>query len=578
MYYPDEIIEEIRNANDIVDVISGYVKLTKKGNSWFGLCPFHSEKTPSFSVSRSKQMYYCFGCHSGGNVITFIMQYENYSFDEAVKFLAERAGIKLPEIKMSNQAKADRDLKAKLLEIHKIAANYYYHILVSDKGKAGLDYFHNRKLTDETIRHFGLGYTGIGSDKLYRLLKEQGYDDEILKESGLVTIEEKGAHDKFWNRVMFPLMDVNNKVIGFGGRVLGDGLPKYINSPETKIFEKNKFLFGLNYARKTRRDYFFLCEGNVDVIAMHQAGYTNAVASLGTSLTSNQPVIIKRYVSKVILTYDSDDAGIAAAQRAIPMLNEAGISVRILDLSPAKDPDEFIKKYGTEELDKRIASAENSFIWNIGIIRRKYDMNDPQQKTEFEHIAAEQLCSFSEALERDNYTQSVSRKFMIPYEDLKRLVNSIGNKGYGIKPSQSTFEPLRIKKIDEGLKKTQSFVLSSISSDEGLRDEVLKYLDSEDFDGEIYKEIYSKLADGHSGAQIINLYCDDTEKTREIAGILNYSSDEINDDAKQALASAVIRIKMSSLERKSANAVDLNDLQSIIKEQALWKNKKIILK
>lgn len=578
MYYPDEIIEEIRNANDIVDVISTYVKLTKKGNSWFGLCPFHSEKTPSFSVSRSKQMYYCFGCHSGGNVITFIMQYENYSFDESVKFLADRCGIKLPEIKMTNQAKADKDLKQKLLEIHKTAANYYYHILTSEKGKTGLDYFHNRKLSDDTIRHFGLGYTGLGSDKLYRMLKEQGYDDTILKESGLVTIEEKGAHDKFWNRVMFPLMDVNNKVIGFGGRVLGDGVPKYINSPETRIFEKNKFLFGLNYARKTRKDYFFLCEGNLDVIAMHQAGYTNAVASLGTSLTSNQPIIIKRYVSKVILTYDSDDAGVAAAQRAIPMLNDAGISVKILDLTPAKDPDEFINSFGTEELDKRIQNAENSFIWNIGIIRKKYDMNDPQQKTEFEHVAAEQLCSFSEALERDNYTRSVAQKFMIPYEDLKRLVNSIGNKGYGINNSKNSFQPVRIKKADEGLKKTQAFVISCIISDDDIRRQVLNYLSADDFEGEIYKEIFAKLSEGMQGAQIMDIYYEDPEKTKEAAGILNYTFDDINDDTKQALASAIIRIKLSSLDRCSNNAADLNVLQSIIKEQAIWKNKKILLK
>ena len=579
MRYPDEIVEEIRSANDIVDVVSSYIKLEKRGSSWFGLCPFHSEKTPSFSVSRSKQMYYCFGCHSGGNVITFIMQYENYTFDEALRLLADRVGIKLPEIKIiSGKSKEEQDIKTKLLDIHKLAANYYYHTLVSDNRKTGLDYFHNRGLSDTTIRNFGLGYTGIGSDKLYKMLKSKGYDDSILKESGLVTIEEKGAHDKFWNRVMFPLMDVNNKVIGFGGRVLGDGIPKYMNSPETKIFEKNRFLFGLNYARKSRKDYFFLCEGNMDVIAMHQAGYTNAVASLGTSLTSNQPLIIKRYVDKVILTYDSDEAGINAAQRAIPMLNDAGISVKILNLSPAKDPDEFLTRFGTEEMDKRIADAENSFIWNIGILRTKYDMNDPQQKTAFEHKTAELLCEFSEALERDNYIHAVSTKYMIPYNELKKLVNSIGNKGYGRSEKAVSYEPVKLKKADEGLLKTQAFLISAISDNDTLKKQMVKFLSADDFDGDLYAELYKKLTNGQDSASIFNDYTDDKDKTDEIAAILNYTSEDISDDFVNSVSSAVVRIKQSSIERQIKNAADIQSLQSKIKEQAEWKNKKPVLK
>jgi len=578
MYYSDELIEEIKNANDIVDVISGYVQLTKKGASWFGLCPFHSEKTPSFSVSRNKQIYYCFGCHSGGNVITFVMQYENYSFDEALKLLADRVGIKLPEITLSNEARKEHDLKTKLLEIHKIAANYYYHELMDDHNKTGLEYFRNRKLTDETIRHFGLGYTGIGSTKLYRLLKEKGYDDYTIKESGLVTIEEKGAHDKFWNRVIFPLMDINNKVIGFGGRVLGDGLPKYMNSPETKIFEKNRFLFGLNYARKTRRDYFFLCEGNMDVIAMHQAGYTNAVASLGTSLTSNQPSLIKRYVNKVILTYDSDDAGVAAALRAIPMLNDAGISVRILDLNPCKDPDEFLTKMGTKEMERRIADAENSFIWSIGIMRRKYDINDPQQKTEFEHKTAEALCGFSEALERDNYTRAIASKYMIPYEELRKLVNSLGNRGYGNHTGSQVAERPEIRRMDDGIKKTQSLLIASICADSSLLDQVSKLITADDFEGDLYQDIARHILGGESASALIDEYSFDSEKQNEAARILNYCEEEVSSELKTALGIAVIRIKMNSLDKAAKEATDIATLQNVIKEQAVWKNKKIVLK
>ncbi len=578
MRYPDEIIEEVRSANDIVDVISAYVKLEKRGSSWFGLCPFHSEKTPSFSVSRAKQMYYCFGCHNGGNVITFIMQYENYTFNEALQFLAERVGMKLPELNITVSAKAEQDTRSKLLEIHKIAAGYYYHILYSESGKKGLDYFHKRGLSDQTIRHFGLGFTGIGSDRLYKMLKEKGYDDTIIKESGLVTIEEKGSHDKFWNRVMFPLMDTNNRVIGFGGRVLGDGIPKYMNSPETKIFEKNRFLFGLNYARKTRRDYFILCEGNMDVIALHQAGFTNAVASLGTSLTSNQPVLIKRYVDKVILTYDSDAAGVEAAKRAIPMLNDAGISVKILDLSPAKDPDEFLSKYGNDELEKRILNAENSFIWMVARLRDRYEMSDPQQKTEFEHTAAEMLCGFSEALERDNYIRAVSAKFMIPYNELKKLVNSIGNKGYGNKESKSFTHGMRLKTVDEGIKKTQAYILSVIGTDSSLKEQIKVYLDPDDFDGDLYRDIFRSLLKGSDSASILSYYAENAELLNKAAEILNSQPDENISDQKASLSSAIRRIKLASIERKCRDAADIDSLQNSIKEQAEWKNKRIVLK
>ena len=261
MYYPEEVIEEVRMRSDIVDVISGYVKLQKKGSNLFGLCPFHHEKSPSFSVSPSKQMYHCFGCGVSGNVITFVMEYENYSFREAVEMLADRSGVKLPKMEYSEEAKAKADRKAALLEINKLAANYFYYQLKQPQGKIGYDYLVKRKLTDETIRRFGLGFSNKIRDDLYRYLKSKGYEDELLKDTGLVTIEERGARDKFWNRVMFPIMDVNSRVIGFGGRVLGDGEPKYLNSPETMLFDKSRNLYGLNYARTSRKKYMMLCEG-----------------------------------------------------------------------------------------------------------------------------------------------------------------------------------------------------------------------------------------------------------------------------------------------------------------------------
>ena len=427
MYYPDEVIEEVRMKNDIVDVISGYVKLQKKGANYFGLCPFHNEKSPSFSVSPGKQMYYCFGCGAGGNVLTFVMEYENYTFQEALQSLADRAGVTLPKMEYSKEAREQAELRSRLLEVNKLAANYFYYQMKQPQGEMAYEYFHDkRKLTDETMLRFGLGYSNKTSDDLYRFLKDKGYDDAFLSQTGLVTIEERGGRDKFWNRVMFPIMDVNNRVIGFGGRVMGDGEPKYLNSPETRLFDKSRNLYGLNYARTTREKYMLVCEGYLDVISMHQAGFTNAEASLGTALTSPHAGVLKRYTDQVILTYDSDGAGVKAALRAIPILRDAGISARVLNMKPYKDPDEFIKNMGSEAFKERIAQAKNSFLFEIDVLKRNYQLEDPEQKTRFYQETAKKLLQFGEPLERDNYIQAVSREQMIKEEELRQLVNRLG--------------------------------------------------------------------------------------------------------------------------------------------------------
>ena len=393
--YSDELIEEVRSRNDIVDVISQYVRLSKKGSTYFGLCPFHNEKTGSFSVSPNKQMYYCFGCHAGGNVFTFLMQYENYTFGEAMEALAERAGVDLPKQEYTAAQRQEADRRARLLEINKEAAKYFFVLLRGERGKRALDYFKKRALSDETIHKFGLGYSDQYSDDLYRYLRSKGYDDEILKDSGLVTIDEvRGGHDKFWNRAMFPIMDVHNKVIGFGGRVMGDGEPKYLNSPETKIFDKSRNLYGLNFARATKKPQLLLCEGYMDVIALHQAGFDNAVASLGTALTSGHANLLKRYTKEVYLTYDSDGAGIKAALRAIPILKEVGITTKIINMKPYKDPDEFIKALGAEAYQERIDQAENSFLFEVRMEEQQHDMHDPEGKTAFYNAVAKMLCGF----------------------------------------------------------------------------------------------------------------------------------------------------------------------------------------
>ena len=358
MRYSDDLVEEIRMKNDIVDVISGYVKLTRRGSSYFGLCPFHNEKSPSFSVSPGKQMYYCFGCGAGGNVFNFVMEYENYTFGEALKHLADRAGVQLPKIEYSGEAKKKAERRAALLEINKLAAGYFYYQLRRESGRQAHEYLTGRGLSEETIRKFGLGYSDKYSDDLYKYLKSKNYSDELLRDSGLFNVDERrGMYDKFWNRVIFPIMDVNNRVIGFGGRVMGDGKPKYLNSPETTIFDKSRNLYGLNFAKQTRKRELILVEGYMDMLSIYQAGFHNVVASLGTAFNQEHARTLKRFADDVILLYDSDEAGTNAALRAIPVLVKNGFHVKVTQVPDGKDPDEFIKAKGAAEFSKLLVNA-----------------------------------------------------------------------------------------------------------------------------------------------------------------------------------------------------------------------------
>ena len=585
MYYPDDVIEEVRARNDIVDVISQYVTLKKKGANYFGLCPFHNEKSPSFSVSPGKQMYYCFGCGAGGNVITFIMEYENYSFGEALKYLADRAGITLPEAEDSKEARAQRDLKNTLLEINRLAANYFYYQLKQPQGRPGYEYLKNRRLTDETITHFGLGFANKTPDDLYRYMRSKGYDDSILKETGLFFIEERGARDKFWNRVMFPILDVNNRVIGFGGRVMGDGEPKYLNSPETKLFDKSRNLFGLNFARKSREKYLLICEGYMDVIAMHQAGFTNAVASLGTAFTAQHALLLKRYTDQAVLTYDSDGAGIRAALRAIPILKEAGISAKVLNMKPYKDPDEFIKNLGREEFQKRIDEAVNSFLFEISVIRSEYNMQDPESKTGFYNAVAKKLLEFPEKLERDNYTEAVAREYMIPAEDLKRLVNSLGERGGFALRTPEQERPKKKKEKDDGDRKSQRLLLTWLIEEPKLFETIRGIITPEDFTDELYKRAAGLVFDEYEKngsiepARVLNHFIEGDEQYREAAALFNARLDESlsNEEQRKAFSETIKKIKRFSLEERSKKASDIRELQEIIRQKSELNNLQLTL-
>ena len=584
MYYPDEVIEEVRSSNNIVDIIGGYVRLQKKGSSYFGLCPFHNEKSPSFSVSPNKQMYYCFGCGAGGNVFTFIMEYENQTFPEAVKILADRAGIALPEAELTEEQKRERNKRQLLLEINKTAANYFYYQLNGDQGQQAREYLENRRLSKETQIHFGLGYASKYINDLYLYLKKKGYQDQILKETGLLTYDEKrGAHDKFWNRVMFPIMDVNNRVIGFGGRVMGDGTPKYLNSPETMLFDKSRNLYGLNYARTSRKPYMIICEGYMDVISMHQAGFTNAVASLGTAFTAQHSILLKRYTQEVRLAYDSDGAGQKAALRAIPILKSAGINVRVIHMDPYKDPDEFIKNLGTEAFQERIDAAESSFMFEISVLEKNYKQSDPEGRASFMKAMARRLLEFPQELERNIYIDAIAGRYGIASEELKRMVNSFGASMsreqveaaiYQQQEREEMPAKKRVEKEDSVLT-AQKFFLTWLIEEPSIYDKTKDYINEDDFVEPLYHHVAALVfeelrATGQvMPARILNQF-EDVEEQKTAASLFNTRLKTDDDPAvrEKALNETVKRIKKNSLELKSRSVREIADLQKIIKEKA----------
>lgn len=573
MYYPDEIIEEVRTKNDIVDVIGSYVKIQKKGSSYFGLCPFHNEKSPSFSVSGHKQIYYCFGCGAGGNVISFIMNYENYTFPEAVKLLADRAGVTLPEIEYTQENRDKQNRRNKLMEINKEAARYFYYQLRSERGRIGYQYFAGRQLSDETMKKFGLGYALKTPNDLTQYLKSKGYSDELLVEAGISAVDERyGIHDKFWNRVIFPIQDVNHKVIGFGGRVMGDGTPKYLNSPETPVFDKSRNLYGLNFARTSRAGNFILCEGYMDVIAMHQAGFTQAVASLGTAFTSGQANLIRRYSDEVLLCYDSDGAGVKAALRALEILKEADLTGKVINLEPFKDPDEFIKNLGPEAFAERIKQAENSFLFEIRMLKREYNLDDPEDKTKFHKEIARRLCGFSIDVERENYIQAVAREYHIGYENLRKLVNQYAIQTGGARPVEKPKTGIQKKQtVEDHKKRTQRMLLTWLTDEPEIYKQIAKYVKPSDFTEELYGRVAEMLfhdlsVGNYNPAAILSRFTEEEEQ-REVASMFHTKLDgiETKQDKEKALRDIVYAVKKNSYEYYTQRlGSDVTALQQVI--------------
>lgn len=401
MPLPEQFLDELLSRTDIVDLVSESVRLTKKGNSYWGCCPFHSEKTPSFHVVPDRQMYKCFGCGKGGGAINYVMELENLPFKDAVAVLAQRAGMQVPEM---GSAPGARERREKLLTINKQAARAFHRWLHGPEGAEGLAYLQNRGLSPRTLTNFGLGFAPNAWDGLITELAGQGYDKRDLLDAGLAVSNKDGRiYDRFRNRVMFPIIDVRGNVIGFGGRVMDDSTPKYLNSPDTPVYNKSRNLFALNIAKTSKAGRVILTEGYMDTIALHQAGFDSAVASLGTALTEEHGQLLSRYFKEAVISYDGDEAGIKAAQRAIPILEKAGLKVKVLRVTGAKDPDEFIKAYGRDAFAKLIDQSENQVDYRLAQIQKKYDLTDDGQRIGFLQEAAGLIAALPSAVEREIY-------------------------------------------------------------------------------------------------------------------------------------------------------------------------------
>ena len=575
MAFPENFINELTERNDIVEVVSSYVRLSKKsGSNLFGLCPFHSEKTPSFSVSPDKQIYHCFGCGKGGGVINFVMEIENLSFPEAVEFLAKRAGMPLPE--ETNDRESRR--RARMLELNKAAARFFYEQLSTPAGQAACDYMRKRKLSPATARNFGIGFAPDSWNSLTEAMKAQGFTEKELAEAGLVRHGKNGGvYDTFRNRLMFPVIDVRGNVIGFSGRILGDGEPKYMNSPETLVFNKSRNLFALNLAKKSKCGYIILSEGNIDVASLHQAGFDSAVASLGTSLTPEQARLISRYTDQVVIAYDNDGAGIKAAQRAIGILEKLDLKVKVLRLEGAKDPDEFIKLKGPEAFRKLLEGSEDQIDYRLRAVTEKYDLSSDGDKVAFLKEATELVARLPGAVERQVYAMRVASMAGVPESVVadearrrrKRLLSSA-------RKAQER-EQTRVDRAPPGGGRTGRYSdPASAAAEEGVIR--LLYLepslidepglpDTEDFSQESLGRIYSAIRDRLRRGESVNTATLGEELSGEDMSLLVslLQKPELLSRSRQSLHDYINKIK--ERREESSQSSDLRALANKYREK-----------
>ena len=575
MAFPENFINELTERNDIVEVVSSYVRLSKKsGSNLFGLCPFHSEKTPSFSVSPDKQIYHCFGCGKGGGVINFIMEIENLSFPEAVEFLAKRAGMPMPE--ETNDRESRR--RARMLELNKAAARFFYEQLSTVAGQAACDYMRKRQLRPATARNFGIGFAPDSWNSLTEAMKAKGFTEKELAEAGLVRHGKNGGvYDTFRNRLMFPVIDVRGNVIGFSGRILGDGEPKYMNSPETLVFNKSRNLFALNLAKKSKCGYIILSEGNIDVASLHQAGFDSAVASLGTSLTPEQARLISRYTDQVVIAYDNDGAGIKAAQRAIGILEKLDLKVKVLRLEGAKDPDEFIKLKGPEAFRKLLEGSEDQIDYRLRAVTEKYDLSSDGDKVAFLKEATELVARLPGAVERQVYAMRVASMAGVPESVVadearrrrKRLLSSA-------RKAQER-EQTRVDRAPPGGGRTGRYSdPASAAAEEGVIR--LLYLepslidepglpDTEDFSQESLGRIYSAIRDRLRRGESVNTATLGEELSGEDMSLLVslLQKPELLSRSRQSLHDYINKVK--ERREESSQSSDLRALANKYREK-----------
>ena len=527
--YSEELIEEIRSSNDIVDVVSQYVTLKRKGRSFFGLCPFHKEKSPSFSVSPDKQIFHCFGCGVGGNVIHFISKIENLNFIDTLELLANRANITLPVLDTTYQDSKKIQLKAKVYEINEIAAKFYHERLYKPSSKIAQEYVKKRKLDNRTLKSFLIGYSG-DFDELFQVLRKKGFTDEEILASSLVNRSEKGVFvDRFKNRLMIPIQDVAGRFIAFGGRVLNDSKPKYINSPENIVYSKGRNLFGLNIAKKSDTKKIIIVEGYMDAISLYQRGITNVVASLGTAMTQQQGRLLRKCSEQVIIGYDADGAGQAATLRGLDILQNMGCDVRVLQIYGAKDPDEFVIKYGPERFNKCVDNAISLVEFKVKVLKQNLNIENVNDKIKFLNGTAQILSKVDNDIEKEIYIDKISEEYKISKEAIYGEVNKLRYKNSNDKkileraPVKSFMRKDAEKKIDESIIKREKMVIYIlVNYPEKTFETIKKNIAVDDIKDELNKKIIEKIYEQYEkniNINILDLF-EEEDEVNYLSGIM----------------------------------------------------------
>ncbi len=568
MAFPPSFIDELVARNPIEDVVGQYVNLKRSGANMFGLCPFHGEKTASFSVAPDKGIYYCFGCHKGGGVINFQMEVEGLSYPDAVRALAKRAGMAVPE---DEQYESRYRAQERLWALHKEAARFFHAQLYAPVGKAALEYALGRGMSKSKLTTFGVGYAPDSWDAMVKAMRAKGYTDQELIDSGLVTKSQKNQNlfDRFRDRLMFPIIDVRGNVIGFGGRTLKNDkdVAKYLNSPETLIFNKRKNLFGLNLAKKSKENSLILVEGNIDVVALHQYGFTNAVASLGTSLTEEQATLMTRYAEQVILLYDGDQAGQNAAQRAIPILEKAGLQVKVLKMRDAKDPDEFLKKFGADRFKLLLQESANRVEYQLGAIRAKYDIREDNQKVKYLQESAELISSLSSSVQQEVYGHRVAEAAKISYDAMKLEIDkAYKRRAYRQKKRQESIDLAPAQALQPKSRSIRYDNLKSAMAEEKLLALAFRSpalldqagnLTQDSFSSDLLGRVYAQLKDRHQQALEVSpavLEGLSQEEMSHVAGLLQRQQGPVDEQA------FVDCVRIIRSEHQASNVTTEDDL------------------